>query len=355
LAGKRVVRSRAVPGQAHPAKLRLLGIAGAAALVVVLPALASPNPLRSAAALQTRNAGLEAKSRSAVLNLYSLDARIGGADARLRTLRGELSRLRTERGLLRRELTAARLDEQISEQQLASRVRQLYDQGEVSPLEVVFGASSLNDALNQLDDMNSVATLNDDVLVQLRSAHARMLSTSRTLAARTRQLAAAVQAAASVEASLVQAQAAQTGYIATLTAQRNLNTVQIGRLESAARAAEARASQLVHATPAAAVAVPVVVALRAPAGFAGARTLTVTITGYALGGRTATGLPVGWGVAAVDPSVIPLGTHIWVPGYGEAVAADVGGSIVGDRVDLWFPSVSQAEGWGLRTLTISLH
>ncbi len=81
----------------------------------------------------------------------------------------------------------------------------------------------------------------------------------------------------------------------------------------------------------------------------------MTITGYALPGRTATGIPVGWGVAAVDPSVIPLGTHISVPGYGDAVAADVGGSIVGSRVDLWFPTVAQAHQWGLRTVTIALH
>ena len=344
-----------MPGQARPAKLRLLAFAGAAALVVVLPALASPNPLHTAAALRVQNANLATKSRSAVLDLYSLDARIRGADARLATLRGELARLRAQRLVLRRELLTARVGERISEQQLASRVRQLYDQGDVSPLEVVFGASSLTDALTQLDDMHSVAALNTEVLGQLRSARTRMLTTSRTLAARTKQLEAAVQAAAAVEASLAQTRAAQTGYLATLTVQRNLNSAQIGRLESAARAAEARATELVHAPPAAVVATPVTFHLAAATGFAGGRSLTVTITGYALAGRTATGLPVGWGVAAVDPSVIPLGTHLWIPGYGEAVAADVGGAIVGDRVDLWFPSVSQAEGWGLRTLTISLH
>jgi 3D (Asp-Asp-Asp) domain-containing protein len=78
-------------------------------------------------------------------------------------------------------------------------------------------------------------------------------------------------------------------------------------------------------------------------------------TGYALGGTTSTGLPVGWGIAAVDPSVIPLGTHMTVPGYGEAVAADIGGAIVGDTIDLWFPSVAQADQWGRRTVTITLH
>jgi 3D (Asp-Asp-Asp) domain-containing protein len=85
------------------------------------------------------------------------------------------------------------------------------------------------------------------------------------------------------------------------------------------------------------------------------RSLTVVATGYALGGRTATGLPVGWGVAAVDPSVIPLGTHMTVPGYGEAVAADVGGAVRGAVLDLWFPTVAQANAWGRRSVTVILH
>jgi 3D (Asp-Asp-Asp) domain-containing protein/septal ring factor EnvC (AmiA/AmiB activator) len=333
--------------------LRLLGVAAATFVAVVLTGFASASTPGNASALRAENVQLDAKSRSATLGLYSLDARIAGADARLATLRAELRRLRAERAVLRRELLTAQLGERISERQLASRVRQLYDQGELSPLEVVFGASSIADAVTQLDDMRSVASLNDDVLGQLHSARAHALAASRTLAARTRQLAAAVQAAAAAEASLAQTRAAQSAYIAQLVARRNLNAAQIGRLEAAAGAAQARAVQLVHAPPAAAVATPATPGLSSP--LAAGHTLTVSVTGYALGGRTATGLPVGWGVAAVDPRVIPLGTRLWVPGYGEAVAADIGGAIVGDRIDLWFPSVSQAEGWGLRTVTISLH
>ena len=78
-------------------------------------------------------------------------------------------------------------------------------------------------------------------------------------------------------------------------------------------------------------------------------------TGYALPGPTATGLPVGWGIAAVDPSVIPLGTRIVVPGYGVAVAADTGGVVLGATIDLWFPTAAQAYAWGRRTITIALH
>jgi 3D (Asp-Asp-Asp) domain-containing protein len=74
-----------------------------------------------------------------------------------------------------------------------------------------------------------------------------------------------------------------------------------------------------------------------------------------MSGHTATGVPTGWGVVAVDPSVIPLGTHMTIPGYGSGVAADTGSAIRGATIDLWFPTVAQAEAWGRRTVTISLR
>ena len=53
--------------------------------------------------------------------------------------------------------------------------------------------------------------------------------------------------------------------------------------------------------------------------------------------------------------MIPLGTHMTIPGYGEAVAADTGGAVVGATIDLWFPTVAQANAWGRRIVTIILH
>jgi len=64
---------------------------------------------------------------------------------------------------------------------------------------------------------------------------------------------------------------------------------------------------------------------------------------------------LGWGVVAVDPSVIPLGTRMTIPGYGEGVAADTGSAVRGRMIDLWFPTTAQALAWGRRTVTITLH
>ena len=354
--------------QAHPPLRRLIGVAAAAALVAVVPALGQLNPSDSAAKLRLENSRLAAKSRSALLDLYSLDARLAAAHIRLASVQGELQTLRGERALLTRELRIARSGELASENQLASRLRQLYEQGDVSAIEVVFSATSISDAMTQLDNVHRVASLNDEVLAQLRNAQARLVTTSRRLAARTADLGVALRTAAANEASLSRTQAARRFYMASLATRRDLNSAQITRLESEARVAQTKSQHLTGSVPGAVVAAPVTsgsqAASAAPplaANFQavssappGSRTLRVTITGYALPGTTATGIPVGWGVAAVDPSVIPLGSHIWVPGYGEAVAADVGGAIIGARIDLWFPTVGQARLWGLQTLTIAL-
>jgi len=53
--------------------------------------------------------------------------------------------------------------------------------------------------------------------------------------------------------------------------------------------------------------------------------------------------------------VIPLGTRMTIPGYGEGVAADTGGAIQGAVIDLWFPTAADAANWGRRTVTITLH
>jgi len=70
------------------------------------------------------------------------------------------------------------------------------------------------------------------------------------------------------------------------------------------------------------------------------------------GGMTAIGKRAGHGIVAVDPRVIPLGTRLYIPGYGLAVAGDTGGDIVGRRIDLGFDSVRGALLFGRRDITV---
>lgn len=58
--------------------------------------------------------------------------------------------------------------------------------------------------------------------------------------------------------------------------------------------------------------------------------------------------PLHEGVVAVDPNVIPLGSHLYIEGYGYAVAADIGGAVKQRHVDLFLPSLSKAEQYGMK-------
>ncbi len=83
------------------------------------------------------------------------------------------------------------------------------------------------------------------------------------------------------------------------------------------------------------------------------RAYLMTATAYCEpGGTTATGTPVQWGTVAVDPRIIPLGSKVFVDGYGQATASDTGGAIRGNRIDLYMDSPQTAADWGVRTVIV---
>jgi 3D (Asp-Asp-Asp) domain-containing protein len=93
------------------------------------------------------------------------------------------------------------------------------------------------------------------------------------------------------------------------------------------------------------------------------RKLTMVATGYDdswesnypyYGQPSYIGMPLQRGVVAVDPNVIPMGTRLYVEGYGEAIAADQGGAIKGNRIDLFFDSRQEALDWGIRSVEVTI-
>lgn len=85
--------------------------------------------------------------------------------------------------------------------------------------------------------------------------------------------------------------------------------------------------------------------------------VSMVATAYTAGcagcsGITALGFHAGHGVVAVDPRVIPLGTRLYIPGYGIAVAGDTGGAIIGRRIDLGFNSLRDALQFGRRPVRV---
>jgi peptidoglycan DL-endopeptidase CwlO len=327
-------------------------LAALLALVALVPAgvsADSASTLRGRASeLTQQNQNLAAQSRGVVLELYSLDSQLAREQARLVDLRVRTAAVKADLAVARTQLRVARRTQSKAERSLAQRLALLYEQGDSDPLAVVLGATSVADALGNLESMNRIADQDRIVIEQTRGAKRTATRLARKLAAREHDLQALADEAAQSMLVLRQARSQRVGYLAALQGKQRLNASTIAALQQQALGVESKARQLAAVASSSAGSSPTQIS-------PGGGTMTVVATGYAMHGRTATGAPTGWGVVAVDPSVIPLGTRMTIPGYGSGVAADTGGAIQGATIDLWFPTVAQARAWGRRTVTIALH
>jgi len=319
-----------------------------ASVPVALAADASgPNP--QIASLRADDESLEGRANAATLELYALEAELVQARSAAERLSARQAVVERDRTAVRKQLAIARSAVTVSESRLADLVRALYEQsGQADPLAILLGAQSLEEALTGLDNLSRAAGENNRIIEQARASRKRHAELDARLAARDAELTRLAAAAAARAGSLADAAETRKRFVAGLRHQQGLNAARIASIESQARNAEARTTAI------ATTSAPVTTTVSAPLATSG-RTITVSSTGYSLRGRTATGLPTAPGVVAVDPSVIPLGTRMTIPGYGEAIAADIGGAVHGNVIDLWFASKAEAMAWGRRTVTITLH
>lgn len=333
-----------------------------------------------------------------LLTLYSLDSQLTEARARVARVRERLAAVEHERDRAQVHLGIAKRTLRAAQDNLADSLRGLYRQhDDFGPLAVLLGAASLTDVVDNFENLERTARRHQHIASEAKRARQRvrrLVADLRARAAETRALEAEAEAAA---ASLAEAQTERAAYLSQVRAERRLTAEQLSIAEAEARAAEARAREAAAARAATASFAAVVTPAPAPAAPpdgeepaepeapaapeepaaapepepeaepeppadpapqaapAAGRTLTVTSTAYSGGGLTATGIPVGWGVVAVDPSVIPLGTRMTIPGYGEGVAADTGSAVSGLMIDVWMPTEEEASAWGVRTVTITIH
>lgn len=281
---------------------------------------------------------LDTQTHEALLSLYALDSRLEGWRARLASLEHTAAGVRQQRRSLRAELGSDRASLRTGQRNLAVDLRAMYERGDVNSVAVVLGANSLTKGLKQLDDLSRVEDESRQIVAATTAARDRLARSRRLLSAEERRLDRALAGARDAEERLAATVASRRAYISSLRA-RALQATQVQSVEASAQTAEQKSQQLQPTTSAPAT---------------GKRQLVVSATCYDLPGHTATGMPVGQGVVAVDPSVIPLGTRMYVPDYGNGVAADVGSGIQGATIDLWM-TPSRCGAWGRRTVTITLY
>jgi 3D (Asp-Asp-Asp) domain-containing protein len=329
----------------------LLAAVAAGALVTAL--LPGSGGADTAPSLHARGASLGRTEHAVLLELYALESSLAGARAQAAGLRAQSEALEERTAAARRSARIVRSGLALSRARVADLVRRIYVEGEADPFAILLGATSVDEALAGLDSLQRATDQNRRLAAELSGTLAGLRVAEARLAARRAELAGTLAAATGAGAALTERVAAKRAYLSSLRRERSVTDARLQALETRAVAAERSAARLVAAaaeTPSSPAAKPLV-----DEDAAGPRTLVVDAVAYHLPGRTASGLPVGPGVVAVDPAVIPLGTRMFVPGYGPAIAADVGYAVKGAMIDLWFATTDAARAWGRRTVTITLY
>jgi 3D (Asp-Asp-Asp) domain-containing protein/peptidoglycan hydrolase CwlO-like protein len=334
----RRVRSADVLGRTRSRTARFAVAAAVLTLTAASAALAAPG---SADHTRTSSAQLSSRAHQALLSLYALDSQLHAWQTRVASLESAAAALKRHRIALRHELGSARSSLKSGQHQLGLELRALYERGNVDPVAVMLGAASLTNGLRQLEALSRVADQSKQIVAVTTAARTRLLGSQARLLAAERRLARSLAAAQAGEQKLAAAAAARLAYVSSLRSRERLRATQVRTVEATASAAQKKSQSLQGPAP-------------APPPPSGKRQLVVSATCYDLPGKTATGMPVGRGVVAVDPSVIPLGSRLYIPGYGNGVAADVGSGIQGNTIDLWYPTYAECAAWGRRTVTIAV-
>lgn len=314
----------------------LVGTAAVATLPGGVAAESAGELERRADALRAENAALATRDRSALADLAEIEGRLARTRAELASFRTRAAHVRARRRAVQEELQIVRSSMRAVQRAVAKRLQNLYEHGEADTLEVVLGARSLDEVLSAIETLDLAATQDDDLLARARWASTQLAALHRRLAGRERELEQLAAARAAAAASLADARSDRLRLIASVRSTSRSNRAEIAALEKRARTVAAAGEP-------------------APTMAGGVHSLTVVATAYSLTGRTASGMPAGWGAVAVDPSVIPMGSRLRIPGYGLGVAADIGSAIRGARIDLWFPTVGQARAWGNRVVSITIY
>jgi 3D (Asp-Asp-Asp) domain-containing protein/peptidoglycan hydrolase CwlO-like protein len=351
------------PGAGGSGRL-VVAVAAGALAAAFLPASGAARsagaPQARANALRAQEDALARRARGTLLQLYALESRLSRARGKLAALDARSAELTRQRDRTRRRATAVRHSLATARAQLGRALRTLYQQGQPDPVAVLLGATSLDQALEGIDGLRRAALTHTRLIADLRRKEARLRTLEARLRVRDRRVAAARRNAQAGVAQLGLSVRARSQTLAALRARHNLTRRQVATLDELARQAQKRSAALATTAAHATVTSPPVTPARrsrpTPWPVAGSTiTMVVDAVAYHLPGRTASGLPVGIGVVAVDPTVIPLGTRMFVPGYGPAVAADVGSAVRGRIIDLWMPSRAKALAWGRRTVTITIY
>lgn len=394
---------RPVRGWSGRHALHRAALASAALAAALVPAVGGAGAAESlrgqVQSLEAQRAALASTEHGALLALYAAEAAHARARREAAALERRLTALEREETSTRRRMAALKRSVAASQALVATTLRALYIDGDPDPIAVVLGAQSLDEVMAGIESLQRATAQNRRLAREARSRVERLAVVEAQLRVRTSAARRARAEAVVAVNRLGQVAADRRATVDDVRERAGLTTLRLAALREQARKAGDASARLAPAQTTTSQDAAATDANTPPAGQTAApagadepaaddaaepeqpvaegaaepeaeeaaepvsvvpppgesRTLVVDAVAYHLPGRTASGLPVGPGVVAVDPRLIPLGTRLFIPGYGPGIAADTGSAIKGRIIDLWMPTYAATQAWGRRTVTITIY
>ena len=358
-------------------KRALLTTVAACLLGVTLASSLAPTRVSAQPAAVSRDAQALAQAHDrAVVDLLLIEKRLTTTERDLAAARAEGARIDAQLAQTSSDAERAASDLRTAQHRFDSRVRQSYMGGHYEWLDALVGSANLTQLLSRVDFVNRLLGQSARLVDNVQSAKEQAATTQTKLEAEKKTQTATIAKLRSLKAELTSARDAQAAQAKSLGAE-------LAAVQAAAREAQARMDALNAQTSAGVASARGDVTTRTTGKTTtpttakkngggssggstsgsksdngprpGGRQLRVKMTAYCDRGYTASGVRTGPGIIAVDPRVIKLGTRVYVPGYGEALAADTGGAVKGNFIDIWLSDYQTALDFGIQYRTITVY
>ncbi len=249
---------------------------------------------------------------------------------------------------------------------LNKRMKAMYTDGNSSYLEVLLGSHNLSDFISKMDITAKIIQYDNNIISNVKQQQTVITLQKKNLEVANANLQSLKSDNESSLAKLSSDVSEEKNLLSKAT-DKEKQLIEAQRQKELAQAAAAKKAQDV-ATQNAKIAAENTALLAAPsspssiapsAPGSSSTVYTMTATSYSDPGYTSSNKlthrdPNGYSTIAVDPTIIPLGTKVYVSGYGYAIAEDTGSAIIGNIIDVYLPTDAEASAWGRRTVTVTI-
>lgn len=297
--------------------------------------LAAPTSSDSLKQTQDNKKEIQAK-------VQKLDTEIDAVLKKIDSNKNDMNKIAQDIKTTQVKLASVEKDSKVQQDLFKKRVRAMYMSGVDSYLEVILKSEDLNDFMGRVDMISKVVAFDKGIVNKLKEQKDSISKQNENLNSQNNKLVSLKTSNENTLSKLSKDIKEQKELLSKVTEKEKQLLASEAAKVVASNSTSSKGGTLSRG---------------ASKSISYSKAMTMEATAYSGDGITASGTATkrnadSYSTIAVDPRIIPLGSTVYVEGYGYAIAEDTGGAIKGNIIDVFFPSESEARSWGRRSVKV---